>query len=151
VTESREDTMTPARKALLAFAKAWTYPILGNEDVPVTNRLLRKLVRCRGVLPRARPTRPNSRGGWRFSAMNRATAPMSGRIRCTRSRIISGSRPTIDGGKFHGGMSGGRRWSSLSQRPPSLPPWRVRRQKTRLAEYFEIFYNWHYVVWPSCA
>jgi hypothetical protein len=31
--------MTPARKALLAFAKAWTYPILGNEDVPVTNRL----------------------------------------------------------------------------------------------------------------
>jgi hypothetical protein len=31
--------MTPARKALLAFAEAWTYPILGNEDVPVTNRL----------------------------------------------------------------------------------------------------------------
>ena len=31
--------MTPARVALLAFAKAWTYPILGNEDVPVMRRL----------------------------------------------------------------------------------------------------------------
>ena len=31
--------MTPAREALLAFAKAWTYPILGNEDVPVMRRL----------------------------------------------------------------------------------------------------------------
>ena len=36
---SQGTPMTPARKALLAFAKAWTYPILGNEDVPVTNRL----------------------------------------------------------------------------------------------------------------
>ena len=35
----KEGTMTPAREALLAFAKAWTYPILGNEDVPVVNRL----------------------------------------------------------------------------------------------------------------
>ena len=39
MTDSREDTATPARKALRAFAKAWTYPILGNEDVPVTKRL----------------------------------------------------------------------------------------------------------------
>jgi hypothetical protein len=31
--------MTPARMALLAFANAWTYPILGNEDVPVVNDL----------------------------------------------------------------------------------------------------------------
>jgi hypothetical protein len=31
--------MTPARKALLAFTDAWTYPILANEDVPVMNRL----------------------------------------------------------------------------------------------------------------
>jgi hypothetical protein len=37
-----EETMTPARAALLAFAKAWTYPILGNEDVPVTKRLFRE-------------------------------------------------------------------------------------------------------------
>ena len=34
--------MTPARVALLAFAKAWTYPILGNEDVPVTTRLFER-------------------------------------------------------------------------------------------------------------
>lgn len=27
---------------MLAFAKAWTYPVLGNEDLPVTNRLFRK-------------------------------------------------------------------------------------------------------------
>ena len=31
--------MTPARKALLAYAEAWTYTILGNEDVPVLDRL----------------------------------------------------------------------------------------------------------------
>ena len=37
--KEHEGTMTPPREALLAFAKAWTYPILGNEDVPVTNRL----------------------------------------------------------------------------------------------------------------
>jgi hypothetical protein len=35
----REETATPARRALLAFAEAWTYPILGNEDVLVTKRL----------------------------------------------------------------------------------------------------------------
>jgi hypothetical protein len=34
-----EETIMPARRALLAFAKAWTYPILGNEDVPVMKRL----------------------------------------------------------------------------------------------------------------
>ena len=39
MTDSREETATPARRALLAFAEAWTYPILGNEDVPVTKRL----------------------------------------------------------------------------------------------------------------
>jgi hypothetical protein len=33
------NSMTPARMALLAFAKAWTYPILGNEDVPVVDGL----------------------------------------------------------------------------------------------------------------
>ncbi len=32
-------SMTPARVALLAFAKAWTYPILGNEDVRVVDGL----------------------------------------------------------------------------------------------------------------
>ena len=31
--------MAPARKALRAYAEAWTYPILGNEDVPVLDRL----------------------------------------------------------------------------------------------------------------
>jgi hypothetical protein len=31
--------MTPARKALLAYAKAWTYPVLGNEDGRVVDRL----------------------------------------------------------------------------------------------------------------
>ena len=39
-TPIAEETITPARRALLAFAKAWTYPILGNEDVPVMRRLL---------------------------------------------------------------------------------------------------------------
>jgi hypothetical protein len=38
-TTIAEETITPARKALLAFAKAWTYPILGNEDVSVVRRL----------------------------------------------------------------------------------------------------------------
>ena len=38
-TTITQETITPARKALLAFTKAWTYPILGNEDVPVTKRL----------------------------------------------------------------------------------------------------------------
>jgi hypothetical protein len=31
--------LTPARRALIAYAEAWTYPILGNEDVPVVHRL----------------------------------------------------------------------------------------------------------------
>jgi hypothetical protein len=30
---------TSARGALVAFAEAWTYPIRGNEDVPVSDRL----------------------------------------------------------------------------------------------------------------
>jgi uncharacterized protein (DUF1800 family) len=34
-----DGNITPARRALLAFAEAWTYPILGNEDVAVMNRL----------------------------------------------------------------------------------------------------------------
>jgi hypothetical protein len=34
--------MTPARTALLAFAKVWTYPILGNEDVPVVDDLFER-------------------------------------------------------------------------------------------------------------
>jgi hypothetical protein len=39
-TEAGE--LTPARRALLAFAGAWTYPILGNEDVPVMTRLFKQ-------------------------------------------------------------------------------------------------------------
>jgi hypothetical protein len=31
--------MTPARKALLAYAEAWTYPVIGNADVPVMEGL----------------------------------------------------------------------------------------------------------------
>lgn len=31
--------MTRAREALLAYAKAWTYPVIGNEDVPIMRRL----------------------------------------------------------------------------------------------------------------
>jgi hypothetical protein len=31
----RRNLITPARVALLASEKAWTYPILGNEDMPV--------------------------------------------------------------------------------------------------------------------
>jgi hypothetical protein len=42
LTEPCEGTATPARRALLAFADAWTYPILGNEDVPVMRRLFEK-------------------------------------------------------------------------------------------------------------
>ena len=34
--------MTPARAAVLAYAEAWTYPILGNEDVPVMRRLFKE-------------------------------------------------------------------------------------------------------------
>jgi hypothetical protein len=33
------NSMTPARMALLAFAKSWTYPILGNEDGAVVENL----------------------------------------------------------------------------------------------------------------
>jgi hypothetical protein len=36
---SAAESMTPARVALLAFATAWTYPVRGNEDVPVVNDL----------------------------------------------------------------------------------------------------------------
>jgi hypothetical protein len=38
-TTIAENAITPARRILLAFAKAWTYPILGNQDVPVMRRL----------------------------------------------------------------------------------------------------------------
>jgi hypothetical protein len=34
--------MTPACTALRAYAEAWTYPILGNEDVPVLDRLFER-------------------------------------------------------------------------------------------------------------
>jgi hypothetical protein len=34
--------MTPAWKALLGYAKAWTYPILGNEPVGVLDRLFKE-------------------------------------------------------------------------------------------------------------
>jgi hypothetical protein len=34
-----ESSMRPARAALLAFAKAWTYPVRGTEGVPVANGL----------------------------------------------------------------------------------------------------------------
>jgi hypothetical protein len=38
--EGREaGPMTPARKELLAFVEAWTYPILGNEDRVVLEHL----------------------------------------------------------------------------------------------------------------
>jgi hypothetical protein len=40
--EDMNDYMTPARKALLAYGKAWTYPILGNEDVPVMQQLFKE-------------------------------------------------------------------------------------------------------------
>ena len=39
------DPMTPAREALLAYAKAWTYPVIGNEDVPVMNGLFEDAAR----------------------------------------------------------------------------------------------------------
>jgi hypothetical protein len=49
--------MTPARKALLAYAEAWTYPILGNEDVPVTRRLFEqaRALAKNGVASKADP------------------------------------------------------------------------------------------------
>jgi hypothetical protein len=55
--------MTPARNALLAFAEAWTNPILGNEDVPVTNRLFEQA----RVLPKDAATSmadPPKLAGW---------------------------------------------------------------------------------------
>ena len=55
--------MTPAREALLAFAKAWTYPILGNEDVPVMKRLLDEArALSKGVSASAAD--PPEFGGW---------------------------------------------------------------------------------------
>ena len=57
------NSMTPAREALLAFAKAWTYPILGNEDVPVTNRLFEE---ARALAKDAAPSAadPPEFAGW---------------------------------------------------------------------------------------
>jgi hypothetical protein len=42
LTERDAGTATPARTALLAFAEAWTYPIHGNEDVPVRTDLFER-------------------------------------------------------------------------------------------------------------
>jgi hypothetical protein len=39
------DPMTPAREALLAYARAWTYPVIGNEDVPVMKGLFEDAAR----------------------------------------------------------------------------------------------------------
>ena len=55
--------VTPAREALLAFAKAWTYPILGNEDVPVMRRLFEEArALSKGVA--ASPADPPEFAGW---------------------------------------------------------------------------------------
>jgi hypothetical protein len=57
------NSMTPARVALLAFAKAWTYPILGNEDVPVMRRLFEEArALSKGVA--ASPADPPEFAGW---------------------------------------------------------------------------------------
>lgn len=58
-----EEKITPARRVLLAFAKAWTYPILGNEDVPVMRRLFEEArVLSKGVA--ASPVDPPEFAGW---------------------------------------------------------------------------------------
>lgn len=59
------NSMTPARVTLLAFAKAWTYPILGNEDVRVVDGLFEQAralaKKCCGE--RGRPARICSMAG----------------------------------------------------------------------------------------
>lgn len=63
LAELREEPMTPAGRVLLAFAEAWIYPILGNEDVPVTNRLFEQ---ARGLAKEAAATAsdPPELAGW---------------------------------------------------------------------------------------
>jgi hypothetical protein len=62
--EGREGIpMTLARQALLAFAKAWTYPILGNEDVPVTDRLFEQ-ARTLAATAIAGAADPSEFAGW---------------------------------------------------------------------------------------
>ena len=46
--------MPPTRKALLAYAEAWIYPVIGNADVPVMQRLFdnaRQLAKDATMLP----------------------------------------------------------------------------------------------------
>jgi hypothetical protein len=104
VTDSRED----ARKALLAFAKAWTYPILGNEDVPVTKRLFEE-ARALSKDVAASATDPPEFAGW-LEVVRDESRDDSNEWEDTLHAVADyfGSRPTIDGGKFYGGMSGGR-------------------------------------------
>jgi hypothetical protein len=63
MTDAREETMTQAREALVAFAKAWTYPILGNEDVPVMRRLFEE-ARALSKNAAASPADPPEFAGW---------------------------------------------------------------------------------------
>jgi hypothetical protein len=63
VTERRAKPATPARRALLAFADAWTYPILGNEDVPVMRRLFDK-ARALAKVATAGAADPPEFAGW---------------------------------------------------------------------------------------
>jgi hypothetical protein len=61
----REETnsMTPARVALLAFAKTWTYPVLGNEDVRVVDGLFEQ-ARALAKNVAASPADPPEFAGW---------------------------------------------------------------------------------------
>jgi hypothetical protein len=59
----KANLVTPARRALLAFAKAWTYPILGNEDVPVMRRLFEE-ARALSRDVAASPADPPEFAGW---------------------------------------------------------------------------------------
>lgn len=56
-------SMTPARMALLAFAKAWTYPVRGNEDVLITNGLFEQ-ARALAKNAAVRVTDPPEFAGW---------------------------------------------------------------------------------------
>jgi len=55
--------MTPAREALFAYARAWTYPVIGNEDVRVMQRLFADATRL-GQTAELLPGDPPIFGEW---------------------------------------------------------------------------------------
>ena len=75
--------MTQAREALLAYAKAWTYPILGNEDVPVMRRLFEE-AQALSKDAAASTADPPEFAGWLAILCDKSRdGSTSGKTRCT--------------------------------------------------------------------